>query len=160
MKTIRLSVILMLTWISLSLAGGAVNPNNVDDHGVILHGYDAVSYFQGNRPLKGDEKFEIMHDDAIYLFSNETNKQAFLKDPQKYEPQFGGWCAYAVSESKSKVDVDPESFLIQDGKLLLFYKNWILGNTREKWLHTKDKTPEIYLNSAERNWPETRLTKP
>jgi YHS domain-containing protein len=118
---------------------------NLDKAGVILKGYDAVSYFQSEKPVKGDDKFQVKQDGATYLFSSESNKQAFLKDPKKYEPQFGGWCAYAVADSKSKVDVDPNSFVIQDGRLLLFYKN---------------KDSRTFLREADANWPEVEKKEP
>lgn len=129
--------------------------NNVDKGGIILQGYDAVSYFNSPGPQKGDSKISAIHDGATYLFTSEANKQEFLKDPEKYAPRFGGWCAYAVADSKSKVDVDPKSFLIQDGKLLLFY-NGVWANTRKKWL----KDPKNFLKAADGNWPEVEKKEP
>ncbi len=132
---------------------------NLNKQGVILDGYDAVSYFQGSQPKKGSSQFQAQHDGATYWFASAENKQEFLKNPKKYEPQFGGWCAYAVADSKSKVDVDPKSFVIQDGRLLLFY-NGLWGDTRKKWMSTKDKDSKIYLKEADANWPEVKNKEP
>ena len=129
--------------------------SNVDKSGVILQGYDVVSYFKSDKPLKGNAKIKYEYQGATYNFASEENKQEFLKSPSKFAPQFGGWCAYAVADSKSKVDIDPESFLIQDGRLLLFY-NGFLGNTRKKWL----KDDKSFLKKADANWPETEKKEP
>lgn len=132
---------------------------NLSKEGVILGGYDAVSYFQGKEPLKGDPKFSTKVGEVTYRFANEANLKEFQKSPSKYEPQFGGWCAYAVADSKSKVEVDPKSYVIQNDRLLLFY-NGLWGDTRSKWLNTKDKTKEQYLTEADKNWPEVKTKEP
>lgn len=128
--------------------------------GVALEGYDPVSYFKSDKPTKGNSTIQAKEGEATYWFSSTANKDEFLKDPKKYEPQFGGWCAYAVADSKSKVPVNPENFYIQDGRLLLFYKNWLLGNTRTKWLNSDGKGEKEFLKQADANWPETKGTKP
>jgi YHS domain-containing protein len=128
---------------------------NLDKSGIILQGYDAVSYFQSEGPQKGDPKFQTKLDGATYLFASDANRQEFIKDPKKYAPQFGGWCAYAVADSKSKVDVDPKSFVIQDGRLLLFY-NGLWADTRKKW----SKDSANFLKKADANWPEVEKKDP
>lgn len=129
--------------------------SNINKDGVILNGYDVVSYFQGPGPKMGTAQFATVYDDATFWFSSNENKSLFLKNPIKYVPQFGGWCAYAVADSKSKVEVDPNSFLIQDGRLLLFY-NGIFANTRKKWQNTKEKDSKSFLKDADTNWPEVK----
>lgn len=135
---------------SLSWAGTA----NVDKTGIFVQGYDVVSYFSG-APQKGSSRYQAVYKEATYLFVNEANKEKFLKAPQNYAPQFGGWCAYAVADSQAKVEVDPMSYLIQDGKLLLFY-NGLFADTRKKW----QKNPKSYLQKAETNWPATETKEP
>jgi len=130
---------------------------NTDKSGIIIQGYDVVSYFHTDGPQKGDTKIQSDHEGSTYLFANEANKEKFLKNPSQYAPQYGGWCAYAVADSKSKVDIDPKSFLIQDGRLLLFYKGlWGLGDTRTKW----QKDEKNFLKKADINWPETAKKEP
>jgi YHS domain-containing protein len=148
----NLIMILIALWAQTTWAGNVANLNK---SGVILDGYDAVSYFQSDKPKKGDPKFQVKQDDAIYWFANEEDKQVFLKDPKKFSPQFGGWCAYAVADSKSKVEVDPNSFVIQDGRLLLFY-NGVWADTRKKWLKDSGK----FLKEADANWPEVEKKDP
>jgi YHS domain-containing protein len=132
---------------------------NVNKAGVMLEGYDPVSYFKADKPIKGAESIQAKQGNVTYWFSSEQNKTEFLTNPKKYEPQFQGWCAYAVADSKSKVEVDPLSYLIQDGRLLLFY-NGIWGDTRSKWSKTKGKDPKAYLLEADKNWLEVKDKDP
>lgn len=151
------SFVFMVLSFFISAAGASTS--NLNKDGVILEGYDVVSYFKSARPLKGSAQIKTQYQEATYWFSSEENKQLFLKDPAKYQPQFGGWCAYAVADSKSKVEVDPQSFLIQDGRLLLFY-NGIWADTRKKWQQTKNKDAKTFLKQADQNWPETKTKEP
>ncbi len=132
---------------------------NVDKNHVIIDGYDVVSYFNSAKPVKGSDQFSVDQNGIIYHFSSEVNKQTFLKDPKKYEPQYGGWCAYAVAEKKEKVEVDPESFLIQDGRLLLFFKAFY-ADTKKEWEKATGKGKVEYLKLADKNWPEVIHKKP
>ncbi len=150
-------VLVLITFFSLSAR--SENTANLNKSGVILNGFDPVSYFKAEKPVKGDPKFQSTQGEITYWFSSEANKEIFMKDPKKYEPQYGGWCAYAVADSKSKVDVDPKSFIIQDGRLLVFY-NGLWGDTRDKWLHTKNKDAKTYLKEADANWPVTQIKEP
>tara|TARA_B110001454_G_scaffold28073_1_gene27420 strand:+ start:7230 stop:7679 length:450 start_codon:yes stop_codon:yes gene_type:complete len=143
----------------LSLCAYSKSVANLNKEGVILNGYDVVSYFQGDQPKLGVPQYQTTHDEAIYWFESHENKSRFLKDPNKYTPQFGGWCAYAVADSKSKVEVDPKSFLIQDGRLLVFY-NGFLADTRKKWQNTKNKDPKTFLREADANWPSVKSKEP
>ncbi|MDX2016311.1 MAG: YHS domain-containing (seleno)protein [Planctomycetota bacterium] len=98
-----------------------------------IDGYDPVAYFAegGAVPAKGRADLTVEHEGAIYRFASEKNRDAFKANPERYEPAFGGWCAWAMLEGE-KVEVDPESFLIQNDRLLLFYKGF-LADTRSKW---------------------------
>ncbi len=155
---------LFWTMISLTLSFTAfAGTLNLAKDGLALEGYDPVSYFRFEAskqgPLKGDAKYEVKLEDAIYRFTNEANKQEFLKNPGKYRPAYGGWCAFAVAESKEKVEVDPKSFLLQEGRLLLFYKGF-LADTRHKWQNTKTKSADEYLKEADAHWPELKNKEP
>ena len=109
--------------------------------GVALDGFDAVSYFN-KMPLEGKAEFAPKHEGVIHRFASEINKETFKKEPDKYVPEYGGWCAYVVGNSGEKVEPDFENFKIVDGKINLFYKNFftnILGdwNKDEANLHNK-----------------------
>ncbi|MEO5667461.1 MAG: YHS domain-containing (seleno)protein, partial [Bdellovibrionota bacterium] len=93
------------------------------DKGVILKGYDPVSYFKSPLPLKGKAEIKADLDGVTYLFATTANRDEFLKTPKKYTPAYEGWCATAVA-SGYKYDIDPENYKVTDGRLFLFYKGW------------------------------------
>jgi len=103
---------------------------NLNEHGVALQGFDPVSYFSG-QPVEGKSDIASTYQGATYYFSNEENKKTFEANPEKYVPQYGGFCAVAVSEGKT-FPVDPKTYTITDDKLYLFY-NGKLGNTKPQW---------------------------
>ena len=113
---------------------------------VALDGYDPVSYFDG-KPLEGDSRFKITYKDIEYYFSTPSNLDRFKVDPEKFEPAYGGWCAYAMGESGEKVKVDPETFKIIDGRVYLFYNFWG-NNTLESW----NKAEKKLKQNADHNW--------
>ncbi len=112
------------------------------DEGLALRGYDPVAYFIQNKAVKGEKELSYDYHGVSYHFSIPANQQAFQANPEKYEPQYGGWCAYAMGHDGSKVDVNPETFKIIKGKLFLFY-NRFFNNTLKSWnmdesaLHTR-----------------------
>ncbi|MEO1049100.1 MAG: YHS domain-containing (seleno)protein [Bacteroidota bacterium] len=100
-------------------------------HNVAIGGYDPVSYFDG-KPAKGSKTIAYAHHGVTYYFAKEANKNKFKADPQRYEPAYGGWCAYAMGVSGDKVKIDPGTYKITDGKLYLFY-NFSGTNTLTLW---------------------------
>jgi YHS domain-containing protein len=114
---------------------------------VALQGYDPVAYFIQKKALKGKTTLATAYEGVVYYFSTQANKEIFAKNPSQYEPQFGGWCAYAMGANAEKVEINPETFKIVDGKLYVFY-NAYFNNTLKSW--NKD---EINLKKkAETNW--------
>jgi YHS domain-containing protein len=113
---------------------------------VAIEGYDPVSYFKEG-PEEGNSSMQFSHEGIIYYFSNVENFNLFKANPKKYEPQYGGWCAYAMGEKGEKVKVDPETYKIVNGKLYLYYNFWG-NNTLESW----NENEEILLKNAEGNW--------
>ncbi len=99
-----------------------------------IDGYDPVAYFPegGGKPAKGKASITLEYRGALYRFASVENKARFEANPSKYEPSYGGWCAWAMLEG-DKVEVDPTSFIVQDDRLFLFYDG-ILADTRKKWL--------------------------
>lgn len=114
---------------------------------VAIQGYDPVAYFKQKKAVKGKTTITSSYEGVIYYFSSQTNKDAFAKNPASYEPQYGGWCAYAMGATGEKVEIDPETFKIVDGKLNLYY-NAYFNNTLKSW--NKD---EVNLKKkADANW--------
>lgn len=114
---------------------------------VAVQGYDPVAYFKQNKALKGKNDFVTSYKGVVYKFSSAANKDLFMKNPAAYEPQFGGWCAYALGSSGEKVDINPETFKVVDGKLYLFY-NAYFNNTLKSW----NKDEANLKAKAESNW--------
>jgi hypothetical protein len=105
---------------------------NVSKDGLAIRGYDPVAYFTRGKAVEGSKEINWMVSGITYRFSTTQNRDLFKADPGKYEPQYGGWCAYAMGASGDKVEVDPETFKITNGKLFLFYHSWV-NNTLNKW---------------------------
>lgn len=120
---------------------------NLSGKSLAIEGYDPVAYFTQGKAIEGKSSLAVSHQGVLYYFSSAENKAAFLAQPSKYEPQYGGWCAYAMGAKGEKVSVDPETFKIVNGKLYLFY-NRLFTNTLTSW--NKD---ERNLNTkADANW--------
>ena len=116
---------------------------NVDKNGVILHGYDAVAYVEENRPVKGDPKFSSTYRTATYYFASAAHKAAFDKNPAKYAPQYGGFCAESMSRNKL-VDIDPNVFFVYKGKLYVC--------STAKGAKRFNSDPEANVKKADKNW--------
>jgi YHS domain-containing protein len=114
---------------------------------IALREFDAVSYFKEARPLKGNSKFYHHYKGITYYFANAENVEEFKKSPDKYEPAYGGWCAYTVASSGERVKVNPVTYKIVDGKLYLFY-NYNSDNRLLKW----NREEKRLKASAEKNW--------
>lgn len=119
--------------------------------GYAVEGYDVVSYFDG-KALEGNEEFVSEYDGVNYKFISKANRDRFLAKPTAYLPEYGGYCAYAVAVNAKKVNVDPETFEIRDGKLYLFY-NKGKNNTLQFWLK---ESPEDLVSEANQNWEKIK----
>lgn len=111
-----------------------------------IQGYDPVSYFQSG-PEQGDDEITAEYKGIKYYFVSTANKDLFKANPEKYEPEYGGWCAYALGETGEKVKVDPETYKILDGKLYLFYNFWGT-NTLKSW----NKDESKLKSEGDKNW--------
>ena len=123
--------VLLLTSTAFAQQGLRSAQFNVEK-GLALQGYDPVAYFTQNKAVKGKKELAVAAEGVTYYFSSPEDKELFKKDYKKYEPQYGGWCAYAMGASGEKVEIDPETFKIVAGKLYLFYHSWT-NNTLNKW---------------------------
>lgn len=119
--------------------------NNVDASGVILDGYDAVAFFTDNKPVKGDAKYQYNFQDATYYFASQEHLDLFKANPDKYKPQFGGWCAYAVSLGRI-APIDVNNFSIVDGRLFIQHNQRAVNG----W--NKDVPGNII--KADKYWPD------
>ena len=120
------------------------------ENGIAIEGYDPVSYFKINKAIKGDKNLAVFHQGVTYYFSSVENKESFKINPSVYEPQYGGWCAFAMGKDGEKVNIDPGTFKIINGKLYLFY-NKFLNNTLKSW----NKDEAGLKTKADTNWLKT-----
>jgi YHS domain-containing protein len=119
------------------------------ESGIAIKGYDPVAYFTQNKAVKGKKELSISHQGILYYFSSTENKEIFKSTPFKFEPEYGGWCAYAMGHSGEKVSIDPETFKLINGKLFLFY-NRFFTNTLKDW----NKNEATLKKNADLNWPK------
>lgn len=138
--------LLLSLLLSLTFPAQALDEINSTFFGnVAIEGYDPVAYFTENRPVKGNAKFEFEWKNATWRFSSAENLDLFQNDPERYAPQYGGYCAYAVSQNDT-AGIDPDQFTIVNGKLYLNYSKKI----NRKWLKDRD----AYIEAADRYWPD------
>ena len=146
----KLSIIFFVALISMATFAQTATKRTKEynlENKVAIQGYDPVAYFTQKKAAKGKATIAASYEGITYYFSSQSNKEAFAKNPSNYEPQFGGWCAYAMGTNAEKVEINPETFKILDGKLYLFY-NAYFNNTLKSW--NKD---EVNLKKkAETNW--------
>lgn len=113
--------------------------------GVAINGYDPVAYFTDKKPAAGREDITTAWKGATWRFATEENKAAFLAEPEKYAPQYGGYCAFAVAHGATASTV-PEAFTITNGKLYLNFST----SVRETW--SSDIPGNV--KKADANWPK------
>ena len=136
----------MLTALSLLAAAQAVPPVNTKAiEGVAIKGYDPVAYFEAGAPAQGAAGRSFDWQGATWRFSSDANRDAFAAAPERYAPQYGGWCAYAVANGRT-ADIDPAAWAIVDGKLYLNYSLKI----KAKW----DADVPGFIATADANWPK------
>jgi YHS domain-containing protein len=146
----KLTTVLIL----LSLAACAATPGRVhqskqvdeinNEHGLALEGYDPVAYFREGKPAIGDSAFTSLWHGVTYRFTSAANRDAFMADPERYVPQFGGYCAFAVSRGTT-ANGDPHQWAIVNDRL--FLNNNALAMT----LWNEDRSGNI--KAGDENWP-------
>lgn len=149
MKPLFTSLLLL----ALSAAAPAQDPTAIRtkhynlDKTLAIEGYDPVAYFKQSKAVKGKKELTDNYQGVTYYFSSAANRDEFKNSPAAYEPQYGGWCAYAMGAKGEKVSIDPETFKIVNNKLYLFY-NRFFNNTLKSW--NKDETN--LKTKADRSW--------
>jgi YHS domain-containing protein len=152
MKTNRLLSLVLLGISALALSSVIVRGQssaqtktlvNIDSQGVGAHGYDPVAFLTEGKAVKGAPQWQSTYGGAIYYFQSSANRDVFDKEPAKHAPQYGGYCAMALTMGKLE-DVDPNYFLVHEGKLLL------QRNEKAHMMFSKD--PEGNHRKADENW--------
>lgn len=144
MKTKMLCFVGLLVLVFGSVAAARAAEN------LQIKGYDPVAYFTAGKPAKGDSKFEYKWMDGTYRFATQENLELFKKTPEKYAPQYGGYCAYGMSEGYP-APIDPEAWTIVNGKLYLNYNK----SVQKRWLENRDQR----IIQADKNWPAIKAAE-
>lgn len=143
-------LILFVAFISITTFGQTTAKRTKEfnlENKTAIQGYDPVAYFTQKKATKGKATIAVTYEGVAYNFSSQANKELFLKNPAGYEPQYGGWCAFAMGDYGEKVEVNPETFKVMDGKLYLFY-NAFFNNTLKSW----NKDEANLKKKADANW--------
>ncbi|WP_127141124.1 YHS domain-containing (seleno)protein [Flagellimonas marinaquae] len=144
-------IFLILFILSTSTSGWTQSIDYNTKNGYAIHGYDVVSYFEGE-PVEGKKEFTTTYDGTKFQFASKAHLQKFQSDPTAYLPKYGGYCAYAVAVNGKKVNVDPLTYEIRKGRLYLFY-NKGKNNTLEFWL---SESPNELVSKADENWEQIK----
>lgn len=151
MSVMRLRTIVFIAAAFVSAAAWAAGKPvvNTSRGDVALRGYDAVAYWTDGKPIQGSTAFEYRWNNAVWRFATAEHRDQFSKDPSRYAPQFGGYCAYAVSQGHT-ADGDPAVWRIVDGRLYLNYS----AQVKKMW---EEDVPGNIVK-GQKNWPAV-LTK-
>lgn len=135
-------------WLIFFIVRGSIAPAAAGEfyehEGVAIQGYDPVAYMTEQHAMKGSPHYAIQHKGSIFYFSSAANRDTFEKQPERFVPQYGGYCAYGVSKGY-KASIDPNAFTIVEGKLYLNYSRSVM----QQW---RADIPG-YIQKADRNWP-------
>lgn len=123
----------------------AATPKVYAERGIAVDGTDVVAYFTQGAPTAGNPDITHTWNGVVWRFSNTDNRDAFATDPEKYAPQYGGYCAYAVSEGYT-ASTTPEAWRIENGKLYLNYSRRI----QRRW----ERDIPGRITAADANWPD------
>jgi YHS domain-containing protein len=142
MRKLYLSILLVV--LALPAFAQTKSLLNLDKSGLAIQGYDPVAFFTDNKPVTGKPEFLARHNGALYYFASKEHRDLFKADPAKYEPAFGGYCAYGVSRNKL-VEIDVQAFQVVDGRLLLQYSKGVRDDF--------NKDTKGNFGKAQANWP-------
>ncbi len=145
------SALVCVGTLSAQTAQQRISLYNINNSKVAIQGYDPVAYFTQNAALQGKPSISYTHRGIAYYFTSEANRALFEESPAKYEPQYGGWCAYAMGKDGTFYRVSPQSFKIINDRLYLFY-NRKKYSALDKW----NEDEAVLLQNANTEWSQKR----
>ncbi len=128
--------------------------NNIDNSNIALQGYSPVSYADLGLAQKGVKTFKSEYEKVVYYFTSEEQKSKFDKNPEKYLPKYGGFCAFGIYAG-AKFRVDPNKFISKDGEYFLYLNNLEL-DAKQLWLNEKNHNKLVSV--ADENWKKLSQT--
>lgn len=143
MTVVRLLLVLLV----VGSVGSTYASQQFERNGLAIDGYDPVAYFTEQKPVKGSPEFRTDYQGATFQFASSAHRDAFVTEPSKYAPQYGGFCAYGMAKGYKAV-IDPAAFTVVHEKLYLNYSESI----RTRWLSDVSG----HIQQANANWPEVQ----
>lgn len=140
-------VLLVITVFLICAVSSVFAGEYFERNGLAIDGYDPVAYFTEMKPVKGSPEFHADYQDSTFHFVSAAHRDAFTADPEKFAPQYGGYCAYGMAKGY-KASIDPAAFTVVGDKLYLNYSETV----RSQWL---TDIPG-YIRKADANWPDVR----
>jgi YHS domain-containing protein len=141
----KVILMMLITWASYAQNGEVFSTKNG-----AINGYDAVAYFKESKPVKGETKFAYTWKDASWYFANTENLEAFKANPEKFAPQYGGYCAYGTSQGH-KAPTEADAWTIVGDKLYLNYNK----DVKVLW----SKNQQELIKKADDNWVKIKGLK-
>ncbi len=146
-KLRKLRAIAVAAGLLFSVAGPAAAQQVFVANGAAIKGYDPIAYFTDGKPVVGSTQFTHRWNGAEWRFASAGNRDKFAAEPEKYAPQYGGFCAYGLAQGY-KVKIEPDVWRIVDGKLYLNYDQ----SVQQTWV----KDIPGHVAKADANWPKLR----
>jgi len=154
MKTLKKTIALVVLLSSMSLFAQDKMANNIDNSNIALQGYSPVSYLDLELAQIGNKDYKSTYEKVVYYFTSEEQKAKFDKNPTKYLPQYGGFCAFGCYAG-AKFRVNPNKFIVENGKYYLYLANVEL-DAKQLWLAEKNHSK--LKKTADKNWSKLRKT--
>ena len=147
MKLFLLAFVLFFTYCSSTEKKGA---EIFQKDGAAIGGYDPVAFFTESKPVKGAANYNLQWKDATWRFASQANLDSFAKAPEKYAPQYGGYCAYGTADGH-KAPTEADTWTVLNGKLYFNYNQEVKG----MW----DKDRPKYIAQADGNWENIKFSE-
>lgn len=154
MKTLKTVITLMAFVLTITLSAQDKMANNIDNSNIALEGYSPVSYLDLGLAQRGSKEFKSEHNNVAYYLTSAEQKATFDKNPNKYLPEYGGFCAFGTYAG-AKFRVDPNKFIVKDGKYYLYLNNVEL-DAKQLWLAENDHNK--LKSTADANWKKLSKT--
>ncbi|MDO5981529.1 YHS domain-containing (seleno)protein [Flavivirga spongiicola] len=154
MKILKTTLIAFTILLTTNLFSQDKMANNIDNSNIALKGYSPVSYLDLGLAQRGNKNYKSEHKKVVYYFTSAEQKSTFDKNPTKYLPQYGGFCAFGTYAG-AKFRIDSNKFLVHDGKYFLFLNNVEL-DAKQLWL--AESNYGKLKNTADKNWVKLSKT--
>lgn len=154
MKIVKSTLALVALFVATTVFAQDKMANNIDNSNIALQGYSPVSYLDLGLAQQGNKNYKSEYQKVVYYFTSAEQKATFDKNPSKYLPQYGGYCAFGVYAG-AKFRVDPNKFIVKDGKYYLYLNNVEL-DAKQLWL--AENNHKKLKGAADKNWSKLSKT--